>query len=661
VHWRGLWLLAVSAVGPVFGQAGSASGDADPPGGAPVLAADPAPVDAIADPSGLPPGSAPATAVVLAQGEAMAGEPGLSPGSPPGPAAPVEPSVGPGLNWRIPPVIWSGAIGYDLRLDRTGSEPHRTQQLLSTTLNALTYIFQPWLATVNGSVSVNQGRDSGGLDQRVDHDQFVSGSLRLDVFPRSRFPLEVRYDVSDSRTDASLGGNVDYRARNLAVTQRYRPADGGFNLSASYERRAQEGQSIGEDSQESLMADFSTRWKRQALTANLTRSINRRQLTDEEIDFRSIVARHTYAEGSELTVETGANWAQSDERLLLGPNSAQVAQWSSVALWRPEGRGLTVSASARGFTFDSEQQGTTETVSASLGASYELTHNLRLNGNVTLTRTNGVTASVWVGALSGSYQGDTLKFGEANYNWFGSASMSQSRTQGLEDNTLSTQLGHALSRTWPLDSQSAWTGNLSQTLSTSYSFGDAQVPGRPENGLSRALTHSAGLTWYANAADRNAYARISASDARQLDGERDRFQLLNLQVSGTYEVDRFRSWSGDLTVQRVLQRSQNLPIAPQDPLGFNRQISQTASGEITWRQQRLFDVPRLRFQSRLRLSQDARSQSNALLSIPDREDASWENRIDYEIGRLQTSGTVRVSRTDGLWRGLVLWRVQRSF
>jgi len=47
VHWRGLWLLAVSAVGPVFGQAGSASGDADPPGGAPVLAADPAPVDAI--------------------------------------------------------------------------------------------------------------------------------------------------------------------------------------------------------------------------------------------------------------------------------------------------------------------------------------------------------------------------------------------------------------------------------------------------------------------------------------------------------------------------------------------------------------------------------------------------------------------------------------
>jgi len=607
VQWQGLWLLAVSAVSPVFAQVAATPSEVPQP------------------PSG-------------------------------------ESATGPGLRWQVPPIVWGGSIGYDLRVDRTGSSPYSTQQLLTTTLNALTYIYQPWFALVSGSVGVTQGRGSGGYDGLVDHDQFITGAVRLGVFPRSRFPLEVRYEVSDSRTDTSLGGGVDYRSRNFAITQRYRPPAGEFNLSATYERRAQEGAGFGEDTQESLMADFSSRWKRHALSASASRSVNRRQLTDEEIDFRTVIARHAYTIGSELTVETGANWAQSDEQLLLGPNSTQVAQWSSVAMWRPEGQGLTVSASARGFTFESEQQGRTETLGVGLGASYELTRNLRLNGNATVTRTDGTTATVWVGALSGSYQGDTLKLGDANYNWYGSASASQSRTRGLEDNTVSSQLGHTLSRAWPLDNQSTLTGNLGQTLSASYSFGDTEVPGRLEQGLSRALTHTAGLTWNTNAADHSAYARLSLSDARQLDGEQARFQLLNLQVSGTYELDRFRSWSGDMTIQHVYQRSLVLQVGPQAPsFGYSEQTTYTASGEITWRQQRLFGVPRLRYQSRLRLSLDARRQSNELFSVADREDASWENRVDYQIGRLDTSGSVRVSRTDGLWRGLMQLRVQRNF
>lgn len=574
---------------------------------------------------------------------------------------PTSEPAGPGLRWRIPPVVWSGSIGYDLRLDRVNDEPHKTQHMLTTTLNGVTYVYQPWLAMVSGSVSVTQGRSSGGLDGMVSDDRFITGALRLGLFPRSRFPLEARYEVSDSRTDTSLGGGVDYRARTIAITQRYRPPAGEFNLSAGYERRSQDGRSFGEDTQESLMADFSTRWKRHALTASLSRSVNHRGMTDEEVDFRSVVARHNYTPGSELNVETTANWAATDERLLIGPNARRVTQWSSLALWRPNVQGLTVSASARGFNFQSEQSGETETLAAGLGASYEVTRNLRLGGAVSATHTTG-GAMTWLGSLNGTYQGDTVRLGEANYSWFTGASASQSRTAGLTDSALSTQLGHALSHAHAIDSGTTVSANLSQTLSVSKSFGDAQVAGRAEDGLSRALTHTAGLTWSSASTDRNAYVRLSLSDARQLDGDRAQVSMINLQINGTFEVDRFRSWSADMTVQRVYQNTLvfDLLRLQNDP-GLLRQITHTASGEISWRQQRVFGVPRLRFQSRLRLSYDTRSSSNELLAVSDREDASWENRLDYQIGRLDTSGQVRISRTDGVWYGVVHLRIQRNF
>lgn len=577
------------------------------------------------------------------------------------PAAPGDAPAGPGLRWQVPPVVWGGSIGYDLRVERGSGEPHSTLHLLTTTLNGLTYIYQPWLALVSGSLSVTQGRGSGGIDGTTESDRFVTGTLRLGLFPRSRFPLDMRYEVSDSRTDTSLGGGVDYRSRVFAVTQRYRPPAGEFNLSATYERRAQDGQSFGEDSQESLMADFSTRWKRHALNASLSRSVNRRERTDEEIDFRTVLARHTYNLGSELNVETSANWAATDERLQIGPNATRVGQWSSIAMWRPEGRGLSVSASARGFTLSSDQRGSTETLAASLGANYDVSRNLRVGGFVNATHISD-GAMTWIGALNGTYQGDTIQLREANYNWFTSIAASQSRSADLVDSALSTQLGHTLSHAHAIDSNSTVSINLSQTLSASRSEGDSQVFNANDDGLSRALTHTAGLTWFSTGTDRNAFVRLNLSDARQLDGDHARFSMINLQLNGTFELDRFRSWSADMTVQRVHQTSLMLdPFQPLAAPGSTRQITHSASGEITWRQQRLFGVPRLRFQSRLRLSYDTRSTINELSPVFDREEASWENRVDYQVGRLETSAIVRASRTDGYWRGLVHLRVLRSF
>lgn len=567
---------------------------------------------------------------------------------------------GPGVRWTLPPVQWGGNVSYDLRLDHTHGQPRTTEHLVGVSLNALTYVYAPWLAVVSGTLNLTNSHISGAAPAPTSDDAFTTGGLRLGVFPRSRFPFEARYEVSDSRTDSSLGGNVDYRSRQLMLTQRYRPLEGDFAISASYERRAQDGPTFGEDTQESLLADFSSRWKRHSLAASVARSISRRQQTEEETDYRSAVARHTYAQGNDLTVETGFNWARTDDQLVIGPNRQTLTQWSSVALYRPEGQGLILSASVRGFNFETLANGTTDTLAAGVGASYELNRNLRLNGSVSVTRTDGEVDSAVIGSLGGTYQGDSRKFGEVNYDWNAGVTASNTRSRGVEDNTLTTQLGHTFSRQWPLSAAESWTATFGQTLGATYTVGDSEAPGHPL-GLSRALTQIAGLTWLSSGAERNAFARATYSDARQLDAEHARFQMLNLQLSGSYQVTRFSSWSGDLTVQRVLQKSITAPAQPADPFDLSRLITHSASGEVTWRQQRVFDIPRLRFQSRLRLSTDTQYFSNALLAVPDRETLSWENRLDYQIGRLETSASLRVSKTDALWRELLLLRLQRSF
>ena len=180
--------------------------------------------------------------------------------------------------------------------------------------------------------------------------------------------------------------------------------------------------------------------------------------------------------------------------------------------------------------------------------------------------------------------------------------------------------------------------------------------------LSRALTHTAAFSWSHPGTQGNAFARLTFSDARQLDGAEANFQQLNFQVSGTHQIDRRRSWSGNLTLQSTMQRS--LPLVQaraNDPALPVQQRSQSANGEVAWVHNRMFDVPRLNFSSRLHLSFDTQRQPGELIPLPDRESAAWENRLDYRVGRLESSFSLRVALVDGRQQFFAVWRLQRTF
>lgn len=578
--------------------------------------------------------------------------PAASPGTP----------AGPGLRWHVPLAL-SGSLGYELRLDHAQSERARVHQMLTATLQAASYIYQPWLAVVNGQLGLTLSRGRGGEHDGMDRDQFVTGSLRLGLFPRSRFPFEGRYEVSDSRIDPALGGGIAYRARTLTLTQRYRPAGGDFDLMASYERRAQDGEAIGEDTQEALLANFSARWRRQDFNAALSRTLSRRRATDEQAEVRGLVLRHATGLGGELSVESSVNWNQTVDDLQSGRFDQRVAQWNSLAVWRPAERPYALSASVRGFRFTGSEFEDIESVSAALSGHYELGPQLRLTAGATVNHNRGSGGDGWVGTLGATWQGDTRRWADWSHNWFGGAAASRAHQSAADEDTLSAQLGQSVSRVWGPSGGSTWSLAASQTASASHTRGRA--PASPlDDPDSRALAHTVGLGWNHAAESGTASMRLSLSDARQFSGDRAHLQLINFQLNGAHEIDRQRRWSGNLTVQRMFQRARDLAdplLAPSTVFDFDRQITHSASGELGYQQVPVFNVPRLRFSSTLRISADAQHQRDTLVALPDRETASWENRLDWRVGRLDAYAALRASRTDGLWRSTLTLRVLRNF
>jgi hypothetical protein len=174
--------------------------------------------------------------------------------------------------------------------------------------------------------------------------------------------------------------------------------------------------------------------------------------------------------------------------------------------------------------------------------------------------------------------------------------------------------------------------------------------------------HNIALAWTTSGVDRSGYARASYSDSDELGGANARFQLFNVQVSGTLQFDRNQSLSGDLTLQWTKQRTGDTfdPVVAQI-LSSQPSGNISRGGDISYRHMRLFDVPRLRFTSALRITEDVQDQPGVLALIPDHETRQWENRLDWNIGRLDSQLVLRMSWIDGQRRDLLMWRIQRSF
>jgi hypothetical protein len=597
-------------------------------------------------------------------------------------AAPEENAEGGGL--QLPPLRLSGHLSYDFRASRGDGHGSSTGHLVTATTSLHTFIYQPWLATVDTELGLTQGwsRDSfgslsfdgggGPLNEQVrSRERFITGRGRLSVFPLSRFPFEVHVERTDSRLDSGLASTFAFQTSNIGFSQRYRPAAGDYTLYGAYDHREQSA-SDHRGVQDSFTADFSRRWKQHDLGLGFTHSRASTKGTEDESRFTSLVARHQFAPSPALSVDTTANVTRSEDRALLAGSDLRLLQVSSVGMYRKEGSPLHLTGSVLGLAVRDDVQGNRLTSgSANLGASYEVSERLRLTaqGGVTGAQGDGGSSHGLSGGVGATYQGPSIEFGGARYDWFSSASgntgLSDSSGGDLQrHSSLSANLGHSLGKTWqPLEGLGlAVSANQSLGWSASFSNEDAAAGGRGrDSASSKSLLSSLSATVQGNSGSRSGYGRVSFSDSMELGGNRSRFQLFNAQISGNWEIDSQRSLAGDITFQRTWERASAQQFAG-DAVGQpGRSGSRSASGEISYRHARLWDQPRLTFSTRLKLAQDVLKQPGFLSSLPDRETAFWENRLDWGIGRLNTQLVFRMSVVDGRRHEAVMFRIQRSF
>lgn len=586
-----------------------------------------------------------------------------------------------GRGWRIPPILWSGSLAYDLRSHRGGGEGSSLAHLVTGTLGLKTYVYQPWLAVVAGNVGLTNSwsRDSRpagsgpfGTDPSLHEtirgrEQFLTGNASVNVFPQSRFPFEFHVDRADSRINSGLASTFDFRTTSWGFSQRYRPLTGRWNSTAGYEHREQSGAGF-RATQDSLTGDFHTNWKHNDASLGASHSRARSQGLDDDSRFTTLVGRHSYVPSTDLSLNSTANWTRTQESAAAAQTDLDVLQFSSVGMMR-RGPRLSLTGSARALLLREAFSGAAvDSGGLSLGANYEFSPQLRLtaNGGVNATRSGDASSSVFTGSVGAAYQGDSREIAGARYDWFTSGTVGGAVNQGSDapgerQASVSLQLGHTMSRSW----RTGETSNLSLNGGQTLTWSDSRSSGRAEDplaandrsrGASTSLLNMVGLTWQSGGDGRTVYARTSYNDSIEFQS-RDRFQLFNAQLSGNLEIDNRRSLNGDLTFQHTRQ-STGLVL---DGVAGGSATTTGASGEISYQHQRLLGVPRLRFVSRLKLAQDVLKQPGTLLTLPDRETRLWENRLDWSVGRLDAQVVLRFSRVDGRGRQSIMFRVQRSF
>ena len=573
---------------------------------------------------------------------------------------------GTGLStWKIPPIRWGGDMSFNLSSSGAQGSPRTTQVFESTGIRADSYVFQPWFARVNAALRVTQM--NSGLSKQLATSNAgsttFSGNGNLALFPVSRFPFTASYDVSDSRSTGELVPS-GYTSRRLGLRQSYTPLTGNANYALSFDRSAVTSDAGGADIANSLVGNMNNRIGFHNYNLNASRYSNTHNNTGDNSQINRINANHSYRPGSTFSLDNLVNLGTSDYHYsgsgTTSDSRDRYLQMNSFATWRPgETSPLMVTGGARLFQAKSGANGAeteARTVSANAAASYALNRNTSLSGGGTVTQASSAGRDTTLTNLSAgaNYTGDPIRFGEYNYGWGGGANVSrQGGTDQASTSTIGTQIGHSLNRGFRLAENSNVLVNASQSFSKTTGSQAYQT-----------LASTGGASWSLRPSDATStLLALNASDSRSTGaGSSQHFQMINLQANGQMQINRYSSGGANMTIQGTRQTMNifsNLgtPAAPTG--GFNW----TTNGGLNYQHMRAFGVPRLRYTAMFNANQfQNRTRFEGDINAPiARINKSFEQRLDYNIGRVETQLLLRFAEMEGRSSNSIFFRIIRPF
>lgn len=470
------------------------------------------------------------------------------------------------------------------------------------------------------------------------------------MVPRSRFPFELHYNRSDSRTASNLTFDNALSASRIGFSQRLSRQAGDVTL--AWDRSTQTGADGTRGRQDVAQLGLSQPFGAHIVRLSGISMRNSRGAAGSEWandDTLSLV--HDYQEpDAGLTINSLAHVSRSAHRVAELASQSDLLQVSSQAMWRPDDSDLAAVLGVRLLGLNAGRGGAAGAPTAQIrnanlngGASYDLTPEIRFDGSANLNyNATGAAGMVSTHQSAGVwYTPERIVKGNTRYGWNAAVNGSNSAGDLAGGRQLTVQLGHNAAYTLPL---AGATVSVDGTQSLSRRGTSAKGPG-----TARHLNHSASVAWTLLGGNGvSASVSVTASDTRELSGSGEFFQLVNLQLTSSLIRGAYGALSGNLTVQAARQSGVLLVGDGNDPLqqltrAGDKEVTTVSSGSLSYNNERLFGVPRLRLMSALRLN------SQALLPVlgkeGDQQTAAWENQLDYRIGLTTLRFSLLVART----------------
>jgi hypothetical protein len=549
----------------------------------------------------------------------------------------------------LPPVRYNGELRINsraIKLDR-GDQTY----LLGSTLrlNMDSFIWKPWFASIGGGFDVSRIHGFAETDSQT---QVLGGHASMTLFPVSRFPTFGFINVTDTRSDVEASEIPERQVRitRFGLTQRYQPESGRASFSGRIDRSIEEGT---EDGQRAVIdrGVFSglVVTERQRFNGDLNITRLSRDLNQEELFEVVGTLRHNARPADTVVVDSFATYTDIRSDSLLTNFLNRTFQANSLAVWRPRRVPMTMSGSARVTANQRESDGIgedTTTGNLAVGGDYLINRLTRLSGNVSVNYTEENVSSNQGAILS--FNPDPLALGSFTYNWFTSTSVSNDVGNPSGDRTIFGALfGHGVSRARPFASAPAWSLSLAGNNNISGSWDSV-------NGAAATLglNGSAGVSHTRTRGSTT--VRLDAIDSHTFGASRafatgdNNFQNVNFNLIHRQELSASSQWNASVST------------------GWNRQdvagdvtITKFSNMNVGYTNSRLFGVPRMLFRSQF----SARTIDLFFADLVQEEntDMRWENRVDYNIGKLETRLTATWNRVNARNGYSVLLTITRRF
>lgn len=573
---------------------------------------------------------------------------------------------------RLAPIVYSGSVSNTVRTTSSTEKEREYGNLAATTVRASSYVWEPYIVTVDGTVNVGhdfeQDSSSGASNSFV-----ASGTGTINILPLSPIPTSISYTHAESVLDSDTAG-VEFSGDQLTISSRARIDDdlniAGF-VSADQIDQGEDGVDRGLETSLSVVKNFET----STLTGNaryrvrdFTAGSPGEDDSSDTLAFTTLTYEFSPLENTRM--QSFATALFSDEQDGDDRDRRYSLQSVTTVQWRPDDRPYTVNGSLRGLweQVDSTGTGLSDTgqstatlATATVGINYPINPRLVANFGLNTAYENigetGAGSNATLGdegereriSAIGSiaYESDSYELAgfDWRYNADGAADLGYETDDGPTE-SVGVGVGHTLVRRFDTEMPGPLQLSLSESAGATQTLDETPTVN---------ITHTLALSSSWVDEGTSTFVRLSLTDDRDLIGEdRSEFQLAQFLLSRQASIDLDSFWRANLSLQFSRQTFED----------EGTDTSFTANGEISYNARDVFGVENLDFISELIVTSQGPPRVFGREDDDDDSDslrADWRNRMEYRIGRLLFRLEGTAFWDDGEIGNLALLRVKREF